>query len=37
VIVEVDVPEAPTNLESTQISAQWVADHYGSDVFDGSQ
>jgi inosose dehydratase len=33
VIVEVDVPEAPTNLESTEISARWVADHYGSDVF----
>jgi len=33
VIVEVDVPAAPTNLESTQISARWVIDHYGQDVF----
>jgi inosose dehydratase len=33
VIVEVDVPEAPSNLESTQISARWVIDHYGQDVF----
>lgn len=33
VIVEVDVPEAPTNLESTQISAQWVIDHLGADRF----
>jgi inosose dehydratase len=33
VIVEVDVPEAPTNLESTEISARWVIDHYGTDVF----
>lgn len=33
VIVEVDVPEAPTNLESTEISARWVIDHYGDDVF----
>ncbi|MFF0267141.1 sugar phosphate isomerase/epimerase family protein [Kribbella sp. NPDC004536] len=29
-IVEVDVPEAPTNLESTQLSAQWIADHLGT-------
>lgn len=33
VIVEVDVPEAPSNLESAQISAAWVVDHYGPDVF----
>ena len=33
VIVEVDVPEAPSNLESAQISAAWVVDHYGLDVF----
>ena len=33
VIVEVDVPAAPSNLESTQISARWVIDHYGADVF----
>jgi inosose dehydratase len=33
VIVEVDVPAAPTNLESAQISARWVVDHYGPGVF----
>jgi len=33
VIVEVDVPEAPTNLESAQMSAAWVVDHYGPDIF----
>lgn len=33
VIVEVDVPEAPTNLESTQISANWVSEHLGADAF----
>jgi inosose dehydratase len=33
VIVEVDVPAAPSNLESTQISARWIIDHYGADVF----
>lgn len=33
VIVEVDVPEAPSSLESTQISARWVIDHYGRDAF----
>ena len=33
VIVEVDVPEAPSNLESTQISARWVLDHCGPDAF----
>ncbi|GAB2586491.1 sugar phosphate isomerase/epimerase family protein [Microlunatus antarcticus] len=32
-IVEVDVPEAPTNLESTQISGRWVAEHLGADTF----
>ena len=37
VIVEVDVPEAPTNLESTQISARWITDHLGSTVFDGAR
>jgi inosose dehydratase len=35
VMVEVDVPEAPSNLESTQISAQWVTDHLGAQVFAG--
>jgi inosose dehydratase len=33
IIVEVDVPEAPTNLESTQISGAWVTEHLGADVF----
>lgn len=33
VLVEVDVPEAPTNLESTQISGRWVRDHLGAEVF----
>lgn len=32
-IVEVDVPEAPSNLESTQISGRWVTEHLGADVF----
>lgn len=32
-IVEVDVPEAPTNLESTQISGQWITQHLGADTF----
>jgi inosose dehydratase len=35
IIVEVDVPEAPTNLESTQLSAAWVTEHLGADVFGG--
>jgi inosose dehydratase len=29
VIVEADVPEAPTNLRSTQLSAQWITTHLG--------
>jgi inosose dehydratase len=29
VIVEADVPEAPSNLRSTQISAQWITTHVG--------
>jgi inosose dehydratase len=33
IIVEVDVPEAPTNLDSTRLSARWVVDHFGTDVF----
>ena len=37
VMVEVDVPEAPTNLTSTEISAQWVIDHLGADAFGGSR
>jgi inosose dehydratase len=32
VMVEVDVPEAQSNLESTQISARWVTDHLGAHV-----
>lgn len=32
-IVEVDVPEAPTNLESTQISGAWVTEHLGAATF----
>lgn len=35
VMVEVDVPEAPTNLESTQISGKWVSEHLGFDRFGG--
>jgi inosose dehydratase len=37
VIVEVDVPEAPTNLESTQISARWITEKLGADVFGGGR
>ena len=33
IIVEVDVPEAPTNLESTQISGQWITDNLGAATF----
>jgi inosose dehydratase len=36
VMVEVDVPEAPTNLESTEISARWVTENLGQEVFGGS-
>ncbi|WP_165550226.1 sugar phosphate isomerase/epimerase family protein [Kribbella speibonae] len=32
-IVEVDVPEAETNLKSTQLSARWITKHLGPDVF----
>jgi inosose dehydratase len=32
-IVEVDVPEADTNLESTRISAEWVRNNLGESVF----
>ncbi|MGZ0152880.1 sugar phosphate isomerase/epimerase family protein [Kribbella sp. WER1] len=32
-IVEVDVPEAGTNLRSTQLSAEWITTHLGPDVF----
>lgn len=33
VILEVDVPEAPSNLASTQLSAEWITAHLGADVF----
>jgi inosose dehydratase len=33
IVVEVDVPEAPTNLASTQISAAWIAKQLGPDAF----
>jgi inosose dehydratase len=36
VIVEVDVPEAPTNLESTQLSAAWVTERLGAHAFETS-
>lgn len=36
VIVEVDVPEASTNLESTQLSAAWVTEQLGAHVFETS-
>jgi inosose dehydratase len=32
-IVEVDVPEAETNLSSTQLSAQWITEHLGANAF----
>ena len=32
-IVEVDVPEAETNLESTRISAEWVRNNLGESAF----
>ena len=34
VMVEVDVPEAPTNLTSTQLSAAWVTEQLGAHVFE---
>lgn len=37
IVVEVDVPEAPTNLESTQISAAWIEKHLGADAFEANQ
>jgi inosose dehydratase len=37
IVVEVDVPEAPTNLESTQISAGWIEQHLGADAFTANQ
>ncbi|WP_327632978.1 sugar phosphate isomerase/epimerase [Kribbella sp. NBC_00482] len=32
-VVEVDVPEADTNLASTELSAEWITDHLGTAVF----
>lgn len=32
-IVEVDVPEADTNLASTELSARWITDHLGAGAF----
>jgi inosose dehydratase len=37
IIIEVDVPEAPSNLASTQISAAWIAKHLGPDAFTANQ
>ncbi len=37
IVVEVDVPEAPTNLESTQISAAWIENYFGADAFTANQ
>jgi inosose dehydratase len=33
IVVEVDVPEAPTNLASTQISAAWISKQLGPQAF----
>jgi inosose dehydratase len=32
-VVEVDVPEADSNLASTELSAQWITDHLRTDAF----
>ena len=37
IVIEVDVPEAPTNLESTEISAAWIAKQFGPDAFTANQ
>jgi inosose dehydratase len=37
IVIEVDVPEAPTNLASTQISAAWITKHLGADAFTANQ
>ena len=37
IVIEVDVPEAPTNLESTKISAAWIAKQFGPDAFTANQ
>src|SRR3977135_2778828 len=33
IVVEVDVPEAPTNLASTEISAAWITEKLGAGAF----
>jgi inosose dehydratase len=37
IVVEVDVPEAPTNLASTQISAAWITEHLRANAFTANQ
>ncbi|HEY5744391.1 MAG TPA: sugar phosphate isomerase/epimerase [Terrimicrobiaceae bacterium] len=37
IVIEVDVPEAPTNLASTEISAAWITEHLGSGAFTANQ
>ena len=37
IVLEVDVPEAPTNLASTQISAAWIAKQLGPSAFTANQ
>jgi inosose dehydratase len=37
IVVEVDVPEAPTNLASTQISAAWITKNIGANAFTANQ
>jgi len=37
IVIEVDVPEAPTNLESTKLSASWIAKQFGPDAFTPNQ
>ena len=37
IIVEVDVPEAPSNLASTELSARWVTEHLGPDALTANQ
>ncbi len=37
IVIEVDVPKAPTNLASTQISAAWITKHLGADAFKGNK
>jgi inosose dehydratase len=37
IVIEVDVPEAPSNLVSTQTSAAWITKHLGPDAFTANQ